>query len=606
MKKCLYLLLLLIVGNQVLNAQSKSLNLKISKLASVDCRKSIYNPSFGVQRVAKFNAQFEGHIYELEYRKNNNRFITNSSVEGPKILSSFESEKLETWWTPDDNSIAVSNEGIIAAAINSELHIHYPDTTSSIQLTFQSFAQELDLNAGKFDPNILYDSDEDKFIFVFLNGYESSTSKIVIAFSQTNDPGEGWNFYTVDGNVLEDTSWTDFPRIAISEKELYISVANYDDASAWGNYFCKGTRVLQIDKESGYDGESLDMLYHYSIGPINDAVPITNNEYILTPIKGGIGPKNSNMLFVSTKSFSEENDTVFLLELDGLIADSPSFIIDTLITDVSFGTPPVAKQEGYHKLISNSNIILDGYYENDQLHYVLNTIDFNTNKPGIYHGVINNISGDRIITGHIISDTLYDYAHVGIVYTGHGSNDKAMLLFNHSSDDGYPGHSAIKYVDGEYSSIISVKEGESIMNVTSNKEERWGDYIGLQRDYKENDLVWACSSFGKNNKSAVWISSLSTTATAIAEEEQMNHQINVFPNPVRNHFVIEFENPIYQHLTFELYNIKGQRVKILFDDMIRSGINRLGYNASELSNGVYIIKASNKNGELLNEKIVVN
>lgn len=60
-----------------------------------------------------------------------------------------------------------------------------------------------------------------------------------------------------------------------------------------------------------------------------------------------------------------------------------------------------------------------------------------------------------------------------------------------------------------------------------------------------------------------------------------------YPNPFNPNTVIEFSIPRSEHVTLEVYNMLGQRVAILLDDAVTSGVHKVEFNATDLSSGIY-------------------
>ena len=55
-------------------------------------------------------------------------------------------------------------------------------------------AGQLGLLDRYYDPKVIYDPLSDRFILVFLEGSTSSDTRIVVGFTETNDPTQTWNF----------------------------------------------------------------------------------------------------------------------------------------------------------------------------------------------------------------------------------------------------------------------------------------------------------------------------------------------------------------------------------------------------------------------------
>jgi uncharacterized protein (TIGR03437 family) len=75
---------------------------------------------------------------------------------------------------------------------------------------------------GAFDPRIYYDASADRWIAVADSGAELATSALLIATSQTGDPGGVWNYYKV--TVGATNLWGDFPTLSVNANWVAVSM----------------------------------------------------------------------------------------------------------------------------------------------------------------------------------------------------------------------------------------------------------------------------------------------------------------------------------------------------------------------------------------------
>lgn len=110
-----------------------------------------------------------------------------------------------------------------------------------------SFFESLSPLTATFDPKVLYDQYEDRFVVVTLERTtDPNTSHIYLAVSQTSDPNAGWYFYSINSlvNLAGVDYWADYPGFAIGEDAIYITNNLYSHAS--GTY--GGGRLWTVDK----------------------------------------------------------------------------------------------------------------------------------------------------------------------------------------------------------------------------------------------------------------------------------------------------------------------------------------------------------------------
>ena len=213
---------------------------------------------------------------------------------------------------PNDNTMAISNDGIVVAAINTNI-IFYDTKTDSLlkTISLSNFSDTLStVSKHQYDPKAIYDYQNDRFILVYLAGTKSYESDIIVAFSQTSDPLGEWNFYHLPGNPLNDTSWTDYPAISLSNDDLIITGNLLKDGGSWQTSF-KQSVVWQIDRKTGFQGDSLKTKLYHDIA--------YNNKNIrnIHPVRGGNAFYGPEIYLLSNQNFALESDTFYFVKISG-------------------------------------------------------------------------------------------------------------------------------------------------------------------------------------------------------------------------------------------------------------------------------------------------
>ena len=160
------------------------------------------------------------------YKTNAHKALkTTAPIAAPTVSLSFVADSNSG--TPPDNYLAVSKNNTCVSVMNSFISVLDGNTgimtkrtglkTMSLPVGLNNF-----MNDYRYDPKIIYDPLEDKFICIMLNGVNAA-NYIVIGFSQSNDPKGNWNFYKFYGDYKGDTTWFDYPSITISKNEFYFT-----------------------------------------------------------------------------------------------------------------------------------------------------------------------------------------------------------------------------------------------------------------------------------------------------------------------------------------------------------------------------------------------
>lgn len=404
---------------------------------------------------------------------------------------------------PNDNTIAVSNGGIVLASINSFVYAYdlNNDTTIFANQRISLAAMVSGVTGGHyFDPKIIYDPISDRFILVLLKDSNPATNEIIVCFSTTNNPNDPWNVYYLPGNPLNNNRWTDFPAIALTKDKLYFTGNLIVPGEPWQTGF-DGSIIWEIPIAEGYLGAtSLNTELYNDIRH--------NGSFVrnLHAVQGAEGIADK-MYFLSNRNFDISNDSIFVLDIEET-ADSNYLYVNVYQSNISYGVPPNARQQDTDTsdvtsgLQTNDARVLGAIKFNDEIQFVGNTMNPATGFCGIYHGTISTLSSNPSITASIIGDTIKDFGYPNIAFTGNEVCDKEVIVaFNYSSFNDFPGMAAV-YCDndGAYSKVKVLKEGENFANRLSGTYERWGDYYGLQRMYNKPGHTLAFGYVVKANK----------------------------------------------------------------------------------------------------------
>ncbi|MEY3442038.1 MAG: hypothetical protein RLZZ519_319, partial [Bacteroidota bacterium] len=506
---------------------------------------------------------------------------------------------------PNDNDMAISNGGKIISVINSNIYMH-DEFGASLQanLSLNAWSAPLGLTGSKFDPRALYDPIHDRFIIACLNGFTDSTSYVILGFSQTNDPTGNWNLYALPGDPNLDSLWTDYPIMALTENELFLTVNLLYNNQPWQTGFNQSI-CWQMDLDNAYSGDSLQSRLWFNIQ--FGGKPVRN----LCPVQGGSAPAGPNLYFMSNRNLTAGNDTVFIMEItDTMNAPGAQFLVDYGITNVQYSLPPNAMQALNLQLATNDARWLDAFIENGNIQFVGNSLDTASGRCGLYHGTVTDVTGARTVTGTILANPNGDYGYPAIAWMGMNPADNdALLAINYAGPTTIdkPGCGGIYYDgNGNYSPMVVAKAGLSYINAISGTD-RWGDYTGVQRRYNENGVVWMAGTYGKANRdpgTCVAEFHHPTIVGAEAEPLPATFEATAFPNPTVDMMSVELVLQADAFLDISVYDNQGRLVKTLIRDLVRTGRNRFSFSTSPLAAGTYFLRISDGQQLLAEKKIV--
>lgn len=501
---------------------------------------------------------------------------------------------------PPDNDMAISKQNKAVSVINSNIAVLDGQNGSmAYRKNLKAYSLVVGLNSitndYRYDPKIIYDPAADKYISIMLNG-TNQFNYIVVGFSQTNDPAGRWNFYKFQGNYKNDSTWFDYPAIAITKDEFFFTGNKIKYSSSWQTGFTE-TVIYQLKKQDGYDS-SANLGYQVWDGITYDGKPIRN----LFPVKSGWNMNGPEQYFLSNRNFDAQNDTIFLVKVPDVISSgNKNLSITVLKSPVSYGVPLDGRQPDTSvTLATNDGRILGAYAIDDEIQFVSTSINTPTGASGIFHGRIANYKSSPTIShAQIFSVDTLDFGYPNITFCGNpwGLN-QSIISFNYTGPNAYPGLGAITFDGAQYSDLLQVKTGDSSIKVLAGKQQRWGDYSGAQPDWNAYGAVWIEGIFGRRDKNyGNWMARLNSPLLDVKNMKVEQSASVLYPNPAMEYIQFDFETDEQQVISFAIYNSAGALVDKVLQQRCKYGQNRIRFNIGSLPPGNYYLKATQENGE---------
>ena len=469
MKKIKFIILILItfvhiiVGSQVVTKSFTSQFKKVNLLNTTDQWmvnvQSMEMAAPGGKSYSSFLLSQKEKVSKKYPRKRNpvqsNRSYLDSSI---FIENGFEGN-LYNNRVPNDNTIAISNDGIAIEAINSSYIIYDTQNDSLLKTgTLHSILVSAFWNLrflSKYDPKVIYDPIEDRFILVFLAGKTPGSSNVCVAFTDSSDPTGNWNVYVLIGDALNSGHWTDYPAISITEDDLFVTGNLLLNGVSWQLGFYQSI-VWQIDKNSGYNGTD-SLTFNLWSEFKDDSIYLRN----IHPLRGARELQDEKQYFLSNKNFSLESDTMYLIKIENnTLSTNVSSSLQRLTLPDHYFFAPNGQQYNSQELATNDSRVLGGIIDDDWIQFVSHSMDTTTGTCGIYHGMIYDYdSVHPYVMGTILSDSVIDYGYPNIASTAINPNETECIIgFNYSSVNDTNGVACIYMKNSEYSSLINLKK----------------------------------------------------------------------------------------------------------------------------------------------------
>ncbi|QQR86769.1 MAG: hypothetical protein IPJ76_00660 [Flavobacteriales bacterium] len=520
----------------------------------------------------------------------------------PKAVLPVVGTNMEGNWsvqqTPPDNSMAISNGGWIVSVNNDEIVYAQSSGTLTYAAFWADFFQGQGLFANIYDPKVLYDSQADRFFMTVLHGSEASNSILLLCFSQTNNPTDGWNIYQLSGNPLNNNCWFDYPSIGVSNNEVYLT----------GNLFTSGNNqfnqvvIFQVTKSTGYNGSNLNWQYWYNLSA--DITPFT----IVPASWGQSGNYGPGILFMSSASGGDNRYIAW--ELTNDLGSNPSLNAYT-VNVPSYSPAADAQQPNNPDLLDNGDCrILGAFYLNQTLHCIHHG-DVGSGWNGLIYTRIN-VTNLQATQSEFGAPGVVDISYPQFTsFSGGTSDPSVMVAYLQSSTQIYPEVRVVNCdANMNWGPSALVKAGETHVDFLQG-EERWGDYTGMARRHNaSNPEVWLAACYGANvtgqlnNTYKTWIAEITGSSSSVEEEEEDARTV-LYPVPAIDLFTLELNITERAQHTMQLIDAEGAVVKVLYQGFPAMGRNQLSFNRGQLAPGTYSLVVSTPQKRIAHETLVV-
>ena len=538
--------------------------------------------------------------------RKNSAAAKTTAAQQPVISRAFVADSLGG--IPPDNDMAINKNDQAVSVINSNIAVLNANTgIMNYRKALITFSVSVGLNGGpsspnyRYDPKVMYDPENDRFICVMLNGTNQS-NWIVFGFSQTNDPTGAWNFYKLYGNYGNDTTWFDYPTVAMTHNEFFLCGNKLVYNGSFQTGFVRSV-IYQVRKADGYAGNPLTYQIWDTVN--YGGRPIRN----LYPAKGGAGIKGPDQYFVNVRNVDIQNDTVFLIKVPDTIGSvNHTLTVTPLVSNLNYGVPPNGRQKDPTvPLATNDGRVLGAYVEGNQIQFVTASVVTPTGASGVYHGIINNYNTTPTVTASMFTIDTLDFGYPNLSYAGNtGGNNHSIISFNYTGPTTFAGLGAIFYDGTQFSDLLKVRQGDSLIKVLTG-DQRWGDYTGSQPDWNNIGCVWIEGIYGRKARDyGNYMARLrSPFFTAVAEETPAATDHKLYPNPTWQYIKVEFTLKHTAEVNFMIYDAAGKMVDKLTSSKCEEGRNIIQFNTSSLPPGMYFLKAQDNSGKSLMSKSFV-
>ncbi len=526
---------------------------------------------------------------ELNRQKRSKQTFYKDQRDSIQLSAVFEANPIQNF-TPMDNSMAFGKGGFLVSAVNANFAV-FDSTGVRLQYsTFRQLTATPALNGRYFDPRVIYDIDQERFLMLILYGNTASDSRILLFVSKTANPLQGWYKLEIDGSPGSNAWWSDFPNLAVSQNHVVITTnlfgndgGRFQECGIWtvpkSNFYSgNGSSANFISGAANNKGRK-----PFTLTPATDAERTAQGPgiYLLSTYAGGA--KQVDVFYLNTEAssllFFEANMNPYELAAD-------------------------AAQKGSNFLLDIGDCrVTSAFYRNDLLHFVFNRksklgrCEVFYGRLDLHNGLIAERSvsyGEESAYGAVAPvNRNPQKADVIVGFLFSGVNQYASYAYTYISDDMvvYP--------------ATVIQSGSKQVELLQNGEERWGDYTAACFDAFSDDAqsVWLAGSVASDQ--GAW-NNLLVRVNANSDLSEMElDRIQAFPNPFANRLSLHIQLEKNADIRVVLFDSKGKEVKQLYHQVVSKGNQLLQFEGLSLSPGIYMLQVWHTNSLLFSDKLLV-
>lgn len=459
-----------------------------------------------------------------------------ASVTGGTILTFDSLDQFDSGGYPPDCSGAAGPNHVVNV-INFDFAFH-DKTNGTITSTGNLFSLFTQAQTSTFDPKVVYDPFEDRFVIITLEFFSPpTTSRVLIAVSDDSDPNGVWYLTEVNSllNIDGLTTWADYPGLAVDEEAIYV-VTNQFGVSGGG---FRDDRIWAVAKGAGtgglYDGGAATTKL---LDPPNTFGNVGNftlqpADILGTPPAGSIGT-----FFTAYNGLaSGGNEFLHLFRLDNPVGGGAAVLVEDTLTlgnidDQNWQDAPQPVTAAGIDIVGPR--IFDAVWQNDVLTVTTIVDPHNgTNGETTAHWVQLDTSnfattGTTLLDqGDIDGEDIAPHTFTMFPAVSQSADGTLAFGFAGSGTGAFPGSYYTHRKPGDPAGTVRpthlLRRGTGrYQRLDNNARNRWGDYsgIGVDPDAEQNQCFWVYNEHSANPEAfgaGTWASAWAEFCPGLAE-----------------------------------------------------------------------------------------
>ncbi len=440
-----------------------------------------------------------------------------------------------TGWIPPDPDVAVGHSDLVVV-VNPRIAFYDRDGNQIYNNTLSNFFSPLNPPSFIFDPRVIYDLEDHRFVVVALAMNSSTQESYFLLAVSTDSTAQGtWAFWKINANV--NNTWADFPGIGYNSDAVFLSANQFTYSGSF-----QTAQVISIKKSELYGTYAITIYRFTNLQNSDGTLAFT-----VKPAQSPWGASSEYLL--NTKSYGWNKVTLWRIDNAG---SSPSLTRQATISVASYSPPPNAEQQGDTSHLDTGDSRISGpvtyrsgyvytsfaeraYWSGDGYRSAVRwlKIDVSSNSADIDYSTW----GASFLDYYYPALTVDQWGNMALVCTRSGPSEYAGIRYTGwRSDRTSPETSAWLHPgEGPY----DLRDGQH--------RNRWGDYFDAVPDPLEPYLLWIFGEYATNNNQwQTFIGAVITDANLVASTSLTGWDFPIVPRDTND---ASFFNA---HLTAEL------------------------------------------------------
>jgi len=373
-----------------------------------------------------------------------------------------------------------------------------------------SFFDALDPLTGTFDPKVIYDQYNQRFVVITLEKTTSpsNTSRILVAISDDSDPNGTWYYQAIDAleNIGGFDCWGDYPGFGIDGQAVYITLNMFRHA---GNASCSSSRLWILAKSGLYAGGTS------TVGKYNPFAGGGSTTTAQPAHMFGTVPGTTGTFLVSYSGLAGGGNVyIQVVRVDNPLT-TPTFNVQqipfgtTAAIDNTASAFPGAPQSGTADTVNtNDRRALNAVWRNNALYVAFSTL---TPVADATDGGQVTAYWLKINTSNLAALTIADQGRVGGEDIASGTytffpsvaidaNGNMAIGFAASAPTIYPGAYYTGRLAGDAAGTVGASKvlaagTDYYLRTFGSGRNRWGDYTAVSVDPANDHFFWVFNEY---------------------------------------------------------------------------------------------------------------